>query len=52
MQFLDKLGWPVVRIKGRPIVNLIRLLLHTRKVELGTFTHDVGPSDQNVGTGP
>lgn len=37
MQFLDKYGWPVVKIKGRPVVNLIRLLLHTRKVKLGKF---------------
>jgi len=25
----DKLGWPVVRIKGRPIVTFLRLLIHT-----------------------
>lgn len=25
----DKYGWPVERIKGRPITNFIRLLLHT-----------------------
>lgn len=25
----DRLGWPVERIKGRPVTNAIRLLLHT-----------------------
>lgn len=30
--FLDKYGWPVETIKGRPITNFIRLLLHTRKI--------------------
>lgn len=29
---LDKLGWPVERFRGRPILNAIRLLLHTRRV--------------------
>lgn len=29
---LDKYGWPVERIQGRPIINAIRLLLHTRAV--------------------
>jgi hypothetical protein len=24
----DKYGWPVERIKGRPITNFIRLILH------------------------
>ncbi len=32
MKFLDKYGWPVERIQGRPITNLIRLALHTRKI--------------------
>ena len=32
MQFLDKYGWPVERIEGRPITSFIRLVLHTRKV--------------------
>ena len=30
--FLDKNGWPIERIKGRPITNFIRILLHTRKI--------------------
>jgi hypothetical protein len=30
-QWLDKLGWPVVFFKGRPITNAIRFLLHARK---------------------
>ncbi len=29
MTFIDKDGWPVETIKGRPITNLIRILLHT-----------------------
>ena len=28
----DKYDWPVERIRGRPITNLIRLLLHGRKL--------------------
>ena len=30
--FLDKNDWPVERIKGRPIVNFFRLLIHTKKI--------------------
>lgn len=29
MTLRDSWGWPVERFKGRPIINLIRLLLHT-----------------------
>ena len=29
----DALGWPVQRIKGRPFINLIRFLLHTRRIK-------------------
>ena len=29
MKLRDKHGWPVERIKGRPITNLIRVILHT-----------------------
>jgi hypothetical protein len=25
----DKYGWPVVSIKGKPITNIIRAVLHT-----------------------
>ena len=32
MQFLDRLGWPVERIEGRPILNFFRLCIHTRKI--------------------
>lgn len=32
MVFLDSLGWPVERIKGRPVLNALRLLIHTRKI--------------------
>lgn len=33
--FLDKYGWPVGRIKGKKVINFIRLLLHTRKIKKG-----------------
>lgn len=39
MQFLDKHGWPVERIKGRRITNLIRLLIHTRKIRRGKWRY-------------
>jgi len=29
MIFRDKYGWPVEKIKGKPITNFIRLCLHT-----------------------
>lgn len=32
MEFLDRYGWPVERINGRPVVNFIRLLIHTRRI--------------------
>lgn len=32
MVFLDRLGWPVERVKGRPVLNALRLLIHTRKI--------------------
>lgn len=42
MQFLDKHGWPVERIKGRRILNFLRLVIHTRKIKRGSWkqTHD------------
>ena len=30
--FLDRFGWPVEKIKGRPVLNFFRLLIHTRKI--------------------
>ena len=33
--FLGKDGWPVETIKGRPILNFIRRLIHTRKIVRG-----------------
>ena len=32
MQFLDNLGWPVERVEGRPVLNFLRLCIHTRKI--------------------
>ncbi len=37
MLCLDKLGWPVEKIKGRKVVNFFRLLLHTRKIRRGNI---------------
>jgi hypothetical protein len=31
--FRDRYGWPVERIIGRPITNVIRLILHTDIVQ-------------------
>lgn len=31
--FIDKNGYPVEKIKGRRITNIIRILLHTRSIE-------------------
>jgi len=31
--FRDRYGWPVERIIGRPITNIIRLILHTDIVQ-------------------
>ena len=39
MQYLDKLGWPVERAKGRRFFNFVRLLIHTRKLKRGKFHH-------------
>ena len=33
MRYLDKHGFPVELIKGRPITNLLRLILHTRQIQ-------------------
>jgi len=32
LYYLDKFGWPVVTIKGKPITNVIRRLIHIRKI--------------------
>lgn len=34
LQPLDKDGWPVERIKGRWFLNLLRVLIHTRRIGL------------------
>lgn len=33
IEFYDKHGFPVERIKGRWFQNLLRLIIHTRKVK-------------------
>lgn len=47
MQFLDRLGWPVERIKGRYVLNFLRLLIHTKKIKRGKFQHTTGPSNSD-----
>lgn len=32
LRCLDKLGWPVERIEGRPVVTFLRRLIHTRRI--------------------
>lgn len=32
MKCLDRYGWPVELIHGRPVLNLLRLMIHTRKI--------------------
>ncbi len=32
MYFLDKHGWPVETIRGRPALNFLRRVIHTRRV--------------------
>jgi hypothetical protein len=46
IQFLDKYGWPVERIKGRKILNFIRLIIHTRNI--GNFCLHQGGSSNNT----
>lgn len=52
MQFLDKYNYPVVRIKNRPILNLFRLVLHTRKIKRGRWVEAVSPVDFNCQQSP
>lgn len=35
MVFLDSYGWPVERINGRWLYNILRLLIHTRCIRRG-----------------
>ena len=35
---LDKHGWPVERVRGRPIQNALRMLIHGRRLALGKWT--------------
>lgn len=37
MVFFDNMNFPVELIKGRWFTNLIRLLIHTRKIRRGTW---------------
>ena len=32
MIVVDKYGWPVEQVKGRPVHNFLRILIHGRKV--------------------
>ncbi len=49
MQYLDKLGWPVERVKGRWFFNFVRLLIHTRKIKRGSFHHKVSSFSNDCG---
>jgi hypothetical protein len=33
MEYIDKYGYPVETIKGRPVTNFIRRVIHTREVK-------------------
>lgn len=37
LTFIDKHGWPVECVIGRPFLNLVRRLIHTRKIYFGTY---------------
>ncbi len=41
----DKYGWPVERIKGRPITNFIRLLIHGRSLKKDLCQRSDDPHD-------
>ena len=44
MVCVDKYGLHVVKIRGRPIINLLRVLLHTRRIRRGRWDgHKVVP---------
>ena len=47
MQFLDKFGWPLERIKGRCVLNFFRLIIHTRCVKFGKFHHEWPTTDKD-----
>lgn len=46
LYFLDKYGWPVERIDHQPILNFLRLLIHTRRISrrclnIEKYNHDI-----------
>jgi len=50
MQFLDRYGWPVERVEGRPVLNFFRLLIHTCKIKRGRFQfrHKLGGCGESM----
>ncbi len=43
MIWIDKYGWPLEMVNGRPITNFIRILLHARKrMSKAEFTRRTG----------
>jgi len=51
----DKLGWPVVRIKNRPVLTAIRYILIGDIYQTWRLRHEGCPQqepDQNVQQGP
>lgn len=53
----ERLGWPIERVKGRRILNFLRLLIHTdigvtwRKRHEGWPVVVAGPNDDTCTTG-
>lgn len=37
MYVTDRYGWPVEQIKGRWLLNLLRLLIHARRIHRGRW---------------
>ena len=45
MRCLDKYGWPVELVRGRPVLNLLRRLIHTRKIVMKWQAPTSTPAD-------
>lgn len=50
IQFLDKDGWPVTLTRGRIIRNVLRLILHTKKIRFGEFVQNAKESGSTMHT--
>lgn len=47
MIFLDKLGWPIETIRGRPVLNFLRRCIHTRRIVRTWAPTKQEPDDSN-----